>query len=216
MKNQTPWCDPQRSKFIGTGCRNVVFVRDKDYLREKAAKFYHIRKERLWVVDGEVTEIIAGLMPGEVIASKNSVVLEARPPKSNLGRGLCGCMRPLKQANRNRSRLVLNPGNRLFLATPTLGYCRSRGNGGCRVRVTALPGRRRLSRYDASPGANQQGGSGPRSRRSSNNALRFRLPRWPSGDCLTWRTWRSVLQVRLLSSRGHVRGQAPTFILPDS
>lgn len=72
------------------GCCNVVFVRDKDYLRDDAAKFFHIRKVRLGVVDGDVTEIIAGLMPGEVIASKNSVVLEAQLLKSNLGAG-CGC-----------------------------------------------------------------------------------------------------------------------------
>ncbi len=35
------------------------------------------------------TEIIAGLLPGEVIASKNSVVLEAQLLKSNLGAGCC-------------------------------------------------------------------------------------------------------------------------------
>lgn len=69
---------------------NVVFVRDKNFLKEGAPKFFHIRKVRVGVKDGGATEIIAGLLPGEVIASKNSVVLEAQLLKSNLGAG-CGC-----------------------------------------------------------------------------------------------------------------------------
>jgi membrane fusion protein, heavy metal efflux system len=72
------------------GCCSVVFVRDKNFNKEDAPKFFHIRKVRLGVKDGGVTEIIAGVLPGEVIASKNSVVLEAQLLKSNLGAG-CGC-----------------------------------------------------------------------------------------------------------------------------
>ena len=53
-------------------------------------RFFHVRSVRLGVKDGDTTEIIAGLLPGEVIASKNSVVLEAQLLKSNLGAG-CGC-----------------------------------------------------------------------------------------------------------------------------
>jgi cobalt-zinc-cadmium efflux system membrane fusion protein len=71
-------------------CCNVVFVRDKNYLQDGAPKFFHIRTVRLGVKNGDNTEIIAGLLPGEVIASKNSVVLEAQLLKSNLGAG-CGC-----------------------------------------------------------------------------------------------------------------------------
>lgn len=69
---------------------SVVFVRDKEFLREGAPKYFHIRKVRLGVRDADTTEIIAGVLPGEVIASKNSVVLEAQLLKSNLGAG-CGC-----------------------------------------------------------------------------------------------------------------------------
>lgn len=69
---------------------HVVFVRDKDFLKEGSPKFFHIRKVRVGVKDAEMTEIIAGLLPGEVIASKNSVVLEAQLLKGNLGAG-CGC-----------------------------------------------------------------------------------------------------------------------------
>jgi cobalt-zinc-cadmium efflux system membrane fusion protein len=69
---------------------NVVFVRDKDYLRADSFKFFHVREVRSGIKQGDMTEIIVGLLPGEVIASKNSVVLEAQLLKSNLGAG-CGC-----------------------------------------------------------------------------------------------------------------------------
>jgi cobalt-zinc-cadmium efflux system membrane fusion protein len=72
------------------GTCHVVFVRDKSYLQPDAPKFFHVRTVRPGVKDGETTEIIAGLLPGEVIASKNSVVLESQLLKSNLGVG-CGC-----------------------------------------------------------------------------------------------------------------------------
>ncbi|HEY2413325.1 MAG TPA: efflux RND transporter periplasmic adaptor subunit [Pirellulaceae bacterium] len=69
---------------------HVVFVRDKNYHQPESPKFFHVRSVRLGVKEAETTEIIAGLLPGEVIASKNSVVLEAQLLKSNLGAG-CGC-----------------------------------------------------------------------------------------------------------------------------
>ncbi len=72
------------------GCCNVVFVRDKNFLQEGAPKYFHIRKVRLGCKDENNTEIIVGLLPGEVIACKNSVVLEAQLLKSNLGAG-CAC-----------------------------------------------------------------------------------------------------------------------------
>jgi cobalt-zinc-cadmium efflux system membrane fusion protein len=72
------------------GCCHIVFVRDKNYQKEGAPKFYHVRKVRLGVRENDHTEILAGLLPGEVIASKNSFVLEAQLLKSGLGPG-CGC-----------------------------------------------------------------------------------------------------------------------------
>lgn len=72
------------------GCCRVVFVRDKNYLSADAPKFFHVRKVRPGVKSPAGTEIIVGLLPGEVIATKNSVVLEAQLLKSNLGAG-CGC-----------------------------------------------------------------------------------------------------------------------------
>jgi cobalt-zinc-cadmium efflux system membrane fusion protein len=74
----------------------IVFVRDKDYLHDGSPKFFHIREVRLGVRGGETTEVIAGLLPGEVVASKNSMVLEAQLLKSNLGAG-CPCCAPTKK-----------------------------------------------------------------------------------------------------------------------
>lgn len=72
------------------GTCHVVFVRDKDFLQKDSPKFFHVRSVRPGVADGATTEIIAGLLPGEVIASRNSMVLEAQLLKSNLGAG-CAC-----------------------------------------------------------------------------------------------------------------------------
>jgi cobalt-zinc-cadmium efflux system membrane fusion protein len=68
----------------------VVFVRDKNYHQPNAPKFFHVRSVRTGVKNGDQVEILAGLLPGEIIASKNSVVLEAQLLKSSLGAG-CGC-----------------------------------------------------------------------------------------------------------------------------
>lgn len=73
------------------GCCNIVFVRDKHYFDEGAPKFFHVRKVRPGVEQGGVTEIIAGLLPGEVVASTGSVALQSQLLKSNLGAG-CGCV----------------------------------------------------------------------------------------------------------------------------
>jgi cobalt-zinc-cadmium efflux system membrane fusion protein len=72
------------------GTCNVVFVRDKNFMQSDAPKIFHVRSVRPGVKEGATTEIIAGLLPGEVIASKNSVVLEAQLKKSNMGAG-CAC-----------------------------------------------------------------------------------------------------------------------------
>ncbi len=71
------------------GCCHVVFARDKHFFEPNSPKFFHVRKVRLGAQDGDYTEVIAGLVPTEVIASKNSVVLEAQLLKSNLGAGCC-------------------------------------------------------------------------------------------------------------------------------
>ena len=72
------------------GCCSVVFVRDKNYLQADSPKFFHIRKVRLGMKEHDAAEIIAGVLPGEVVASKGSIILEAQLLKSKLGEG-CGC-----------------------------------------------------------------------------------------------------------------------------
>ena len=60
------------------------------FSRQDAPKFFHVRKVRTGVKTPSQTEIIAGLLPGEVIAAKNSTVIAAQLLKSNLGAGRLG------------------------------------------------------------------------------------------------------------------------------
>ncbi len=73
------------------GCCHVVFVRDKGYFNsETSPKVFHIRTVRLGAKTDKFTEIIAGLLPGEVVATEGSDVLRAELLKNNLGEG-CTC-----------------------------------------------------------------------------------------------------------------------------
>ncbi|HEV3258535.1 MAG TPA: efflux RND transporter periplasmic adaptor subunit [Gemmataceae bacterium] len=65
----------------------VVFVRDKSYLAPNAPKVFHVRKVRPGAGDERYTEILAGLLPGEVVVSKGSDVLRAELLKAGLGEG---------------------------------------------------------------------------------------------------------------------------------
>ncbi len=66
---------------------NIVFVRDKNFLEPGAPKIFHVRTVRPGVKNGPNTEIIAGLLPGEVVATRNSANLRAELLKNNLGAG---------------------------------------------------------------------------------------------------------------------------------
>ena len=73
------------------GCCKVVFVRDKGYFdKPDSPKAFHIRTVRLGTRNEKATEIIAGVLPGEVVATKGSDVLRAELLKNNLGEG-CTC-----------------------------------------------------------------------------------------------------------------------------
>jgi membrane fusion protein, heavy metal efflux system len=69
------------------GSCNVVFVRDKHFFEKEAPKVFHTRTVRPGVTEGKYTEIIAGLLPGEVVASKGSGILRSELLKNNLGAG---------------------------------------------------------------------------------------------------------------------------------
>lgn len=69
------------------GCCHIVFVRDKDYFKDGAPKVFHVRTVRPGAKDDEQTEIIAGVLPGEVVATKGSTALRAQLLRGNLGEG---------------------------------------------------------------------------------------------------------------------------------
>jgi multidrug efflux pump subunit AcrA (membrane-fusion protein) len=74
------------------GCCHVVFVRDKHYFDSpESFKVFHVRSVRLGAKEGDFTEIIAGVLPGEVVATKGSGVISAQLLKNNLGEG-CTCV----------------------------------------------------------------------------------------------------------------------------
>lgn len=74
------------------GCCHIVFVRDRDYEKPEAAKVFHVRKVRPGAKDlpsaaGPVTEVIAGVLPGERVVTTNSGVLRSELLKNDLGDG---------------------------------------------------------------------------------------------------------------------------------
>jgi multidrug efflux pump subunit AcrA (membrane-fusion protein) len=72
------------------GCCRVVFVRDKGFFEAPASpKVFHVREVRVGARDDRHTEIIVGVLPGEVVAAKGSDVLRAELLKNNLGEGCC-------------------------------------------------------------------------------------------------------------------------------
>lgn len=53
----------------------LVFVRDKDFLRPGGPKVFHIRSVRTGAKDDRNTEIVVGVLPGEVVVTQGSDVL---------------------------------------------------------------------------------------------------------------------------------------------
>jgi cobalt-zinc-cadmium efflux system membrane fusion protein len=76
------------------GCCHVVFVRDRNHGAGVTSPVFHVRKVRLGVRTsaalGPVAEVIAGLLPGEVVATTASGNLRAELLKGDLGEG-CAC-----------------------------------------------------------------------------------------------------------------------------
>jgi membrane fusion protein, heavy metal efflux system len=69
------------------GCCHIVFVRDKDFLKDGTPKVFHVREVRPGAKDDKQTEIIAGVLPGELVATKGSAALRAELLRGNLGEG---------------------------------------------------------------------------------------------------------------------------------
>ena len=72
------------------GCCSVVFVRDKDYLKADAPKVFHVRKVRVGAKGEKTTEIIAGVLPNELVVTKGSGLLLTELLRGSLGEG-CAC-----------------------------------------------------------------------------------------------------------------------------
>ena len=77
------------SAIHSDGCCQVVFVRDKDYLKPGAPKVFHVRKVRTGAVAGDRTEIAVGLLPGELVATAGSGVMLTELMSGDLGAGCC-------------------------------------------------------------------------------------------------------------------------------
>ena len=72
------------------GCCHVVFVRDRGYFDgPESPKAFHVRTVRPGAGSDGFTEILAGVLPGEVVATKGSDVLRAELLKNSLGEGCC-------------------------------------------------------------------------------------------------------------------------------
>jgi len=79
-----------REAVQATSDAQFVFVRDKNYLTKDALKVFHVRQIRTGAQDDQYVELLAGVLPGEVVVTKGSAVLLAQLLRSNLGAG-CGC-----------------------------------------------------------------------------------------------------------------------------
>ena len=73
-----------------TSDAHFVFVRDKDYLKEGAHKVFHVRQVRIGGKNGDHIELLAGVLPGEIVATEGSGAILAQLLRSSFGAG-CGC-----------------------------------------------------------------------------------------------------------------------------
>ena len=69
------------------GTCHVVFVRDRDFQMPDGLKVFHVRKVVPGAKDETSTELLAGVLPGEVVATKGSAGLRGELLKANLGEG---------------------------------------------------------------------------------------------------------------------------------
>lgn len=79
-----------REAVQSTSDAHFVFVRDRNYLKEDAPKVFHVRQIRIGARDDRYVELLAGVLPGEVVVTKGSGALLAQLLRSSFGAG-CGC-----------------------------------------------------------------------------------------------------------------------------
>jgi cobalt-zinc-cadmium efflux system membrane fusion protein len=75
---------PNEAVQAHAGCQ-FVFVRDRDYLKPDAPKVFHARTVRTGARDDQNTEIIVGVLPGEVVVTRGSGLLLKELSKNQPG-----------------------------------------------------------------------------------------------------------------------------------
>lgn len=78
------------SAIQATSDGNLIFVRDRRYFDPDGFKVFHVRQVRLGAKTATHVELLAGALPGEVVATEGSNVVLAQLLRSSLGAG-CGC-----------------------------------------------------------------------------------------------------------------------------
>jgi cobalt-zinc-cadmium efflux system membrane fusion protein len=78
-----------RQAVQSTADAQFVFVRDKDYFRPGRPKFFYVRQVRIGARDDQFVELLAGVLPGEVVAAEGSATLLAELLRGSLGAGHC-------------------------------------------------------------------------------------------------------------------------------
>ena len=66
---------------------NVIFVRDKNFEKPGVPKVFHVRQVRPGARDDRHVELLAGVLPGEIVAAYGSAALRGELLKGNLGAG---------------------------------------------------------------------------------------------------------------------------------
>ena len=90
LRNEPQAIVVPREAVQSTSDAHFVFVRDRNFLKEESPKVFHVRQVRIGAGNDKFVELLAGVLPGEVVATKGSNVLLAQLLRSNLGAG-CGC-----------------------------------------------------------------------------------------------------------------------------
>ncbi len=68
----------------------IVFVRDKNFFKDGSPKVFHARQARVGARTDTHVELLAGALPGEVVATKGSASFRAELLKAGFGEGCCG------------------------------------------------------------------------------------------------------------------------------
>lgn len=78
-----------RAAVHSVGDVQLVFVRDRNFLKQDSLKLFYPRQVRPGAEDGEYVEILAGVLPGEAVATVGSNALLGQLLRANLGADEC-------------------------------------------------------------------------------------------------------------------------------